>query len=377
VKILVAPDKFKGTMTAQQVCDAVKAGIFAVYRNATVECIPLADGGEGTCELLTSISGGKKIEITVHDPLLRKISAEFGISPDGRTAFIEMAKASGLQLLEPAKRNPMLTTTYGTGELIAAALDRGVEEIILGVGGSATNDGGVGMASALGFSFLSVSGDRIEPTGQELIHIKNVKESNLHPRLRQVKFTLICDVNNALIGSNGAANIFARQKGASEKEVLELDAGLVHLRNIIQQQFGVAIDFPGAGAGGGLGGGARFFLQPVYSQGIDFILDYTRLADRIAKADLIITGEGKIDSQTLLGKTVFGVASKCKKWGRKCVAVCGKNELSKESARGIGLDVVADLETFSKSETEAIANADQLLRAMTAERISGWLGLIN
>jgi glycerate kinase len=255
--ILIAPDKFKGSLSARQVCEAITEGLLEINSALNIVAVPLADGGEGTCDLLTEFSGGSAIRMTVLDPLFREIKTEYGISGDGSTAFIEMAKASGLQLLKPNERNPLITSTFGTGQLIVDALDRKVNKIVLGVGGSATNDAGMGMAEALGFRFLSSKKEKLKPVGQNLIQVDTVAGVHTHPRLRDCEFTVLYDVQNPLYGKQGAASVFARQKGASAADIERLDQGLVHFAEAVLKQFSMDINFPGAGAGGGLVAGAK------------------------------------------------------------------------------------------------------------------------
>ena len=237
MKILVAPDKFKGSLSAQEVCDAVRQGLLSVNNSLQVLSLPLADGGEGTCELLTSYRGGTMVHVTVRDPLFRNIDSAYGLSSDGKIAFLEMAKASGLQLLKKEERNPLINSTVGTGDLIRHALDQGVEQIIMGVGGSATNDGGMGMAQALGAVFYSSSGESLDPTGGNMSRVHTIDLSLVHLRLSHVQFTIFCDVDNPLYGPHGAAHVFAPQKGADESMVRELDEGLKHYEKVLERLY--------------------------------------------------------------------------------------------------------------------------------------------
>jgi glycerate 2-kinase len=267
MNILIAPDKFKGTMTSPQVCDAIASAILNVHPDWTIEKVPLADGGEGTCEILTSISGGAKVIAKARDPLFRKIETNYGLSPDRKTAFIEMASASGLPLLSREERNPLLTSSVGTGDLIAEALQQGVRKIIIGCGGSATNDGGIGMASALGISFLDENGNELSPIGENLSKIKTIDAHGAMQEISTCQFLLIADVDNPLCGREGASYIFAPQKGATSIAVDQLDRGLYHFASILNITYGtsrngkVITDFPGAGAAGGFPISARAFLN--------------------------------------------------------------------------------------------------------------------
>lgn len=374
MRILVAPDKFKGSLTALQACEAIREGIHRAKPDYEVTTLAFADGGEGTCDLLTRLSAGRKVSMRVLNPAFKAIECEYGISKDGSTAFIEMARASGLQLLAPGERNPMNTTTIGTGQLIADALNKGVARIILGVGGSATNDGGIGMASSLGFEFLSANGEKLLPVGKSLRRIASITERNIHPRLRSVAFSVIFDVRNPLVGPDGAAHVFARQKGASASDIELLDEGLRNLAAVIGKQFHIHIDFPGAGAGGGLGGGARLFLNAAFQPGIDFIIHYAHLDEHVRSCDLVITGEGKMDNQTLSGKVVMGIARVAAQHGKMCVAFCGSSELDADQVKNIGLSEVIELRDTAHSEEVAIRDAYSLLAAKAERWISKQAG---
>ena len=287
----------------------------------------MADGGEGTCELLTSYSGGSPVNIRVRDPLFREIDSGYGISKDGKIAFLEMAKASGLQLLKAEERNPLINSTVGTGDLIRHALDQGVEQIIMGIGGSATNDGGIGMADALGVIFNSATGERLLPIGQNMMHIHSIDVSHVHPRLQDVQFTIFCDVDNPLHGPRGAAYIFSPQKGADKEMVKELDAGLKHYETVLEQTVNKKVNFAGAGAGGGLPASIMALTNIAVRPGMEFIIEFTKLEEQVKLADVIFTGEGKIDEQTLSGKVVKGIADLSRKYHKSLFIVAGKNEL--------------------------------------------------
>lgn len=359
--ILLAPDKFKGSLSAQQVCDAIMEGINDVNREATIVCLPLADGGEGTCELLTTYSGGTMIAVKVRDPLFREIDSAYGISADGTTAFLEMAKASGLQLLKKTERDPSLTSTVGTGDLIRHALDKGVTKIIMGIGGSATNDGGIGMAEALGLTFYSSRNEKLKPIGGNLKHIDRIDATQLHRRLRDVDITIFCDVDNPLHGRNGAAYVFSPQKGADEKMVEDLDQGLAHYQTVVERTFSKQINFPGAGAGGGLPSMIKAITNVTVRPGMKFIRDFISLEDHIRSADLIITGEGKIDEQTLSGKVVRGVADLAAKHNKAVIAIAGRNDLDETRLKELNLLRLITLVDNGTSEEEAMTNAFQLV----------------
>ena len=362
MNILIAPDKFKGSLTAMEVCEAIKSGLTQSDSNLNIICIPMADGGEGTCELLTHYFNGDTISVEVTGPRFKKVIAEYGISKDGSTAFIEMAKASGLQLLKPEDRNPLLTTTLGTGELISHALDKGVKKILMGIGGSATNDAGMGMAKALGFDFLDSNNKSLKPTGENLIHLHSIKTDRVHTRINEITFDALCDVDNPLFGLKGAAYVYAPQKGASEEAVKILDDGLRNFEAVIQKTFNSSADFPGAGAGGGLPGGAKAFLNITIHHGMDYIIRTTHLEEKIKQADLIITGEGKIDQQTLAGKVVMEIGRLGLKYNKRVVAIAGKCELRSIELQKIGISETISLMDFQISEHEAITNAYRLIQ---------------
>ena len=371
--ILIAPDKFKGSLSARQVCQAITEGLLEINPALQVISVPLADGGEGMCELLTEFSGGSMIKVNVLDPLNREIESEYGISGDGSTAFIEMAKASGLQLLKPEDQNPMITSTFGTGQLIVHALDRKVDKIVLGVGGSATNDAGMGMAEALGFQFLSSTKEKLEPIGQNMIQVDVMREYRVHPRLRDCEFTVIYDVQNPLYGKQGAASVFAGQKGASPADIELLDRGLIHFAEIVVKQFNMDINFPGSGAGGGMVAMAKLIFNASLTPGIDFILHFTNLEHQIQRASLIITGEGKIDEQTMSGKVVKGVAALSAKYEKPCIAFAGKCDLPGSKIKELGLKKIITLVDEVTSEPQAIQLAYSLLKERAVQWLPRWI----
>jgi glycerate 2-kinase len=337
MKVLIAPDKFKGSLSAEEVCDAVQLGIHSWSPNAEITAIPMADGGEGTCRVLTLLSAGKFVRVKASDPIGRLIDAQYGISPDNGTAFIEMASTSGLTLLQKNERNPAYTSSVGTGQLIAHALDSGVKRIILGLGGSATNDCGIGMATALGISFKDANGSPVVPVGKNLSSIETIALNNLHPKLKSVQFTVLGDVTNVLYGPQGAAKIFAAQKGADAGTIQMLDEGLMHFANVVQRSFNVDLNFPGAGAAGGMGGGAKFFLNADFESGIDFIIRFSSLEEKIKESDLIISGEGKVDGQTLSGKVIYGIGKICKRYTKPFWVITGTKELEADQIARMGI----------------------------------------
>ncbi len=307
-KIVVASDSFKGSVTSADVAECAELAVHRVFPDCEVLKIPVGDGGEGTVETLIAAMDGKSVTCMVHDPLMRPKEITYGILGDRNTAVIEMAAASGLTLLLPSERNPLLTTTYGTGELIKDALNRGCRDFLIGIGGSATNDGGTGMLQALGFRFLDKAGNELGLGGQILNRIYSVDRSMVLPQLRESSFTIACDVNNPFYGKQGAAYIFARQKGADDAMIRLLDEGLRNFAEVIERTEGIEVNrISGSGAAGGLGGGFVAFLKGTLKPGIQMVLEALRFDERIQGADLIITGEGKLDKQTCMGKTPFGV----------------------------------------------------------------------
>jgi glycerate kinase len=371
VNILICPDKFKGTLKASDVCDAIATGVSRIYPQATIDTVPLADGGEGTCDLLTEWDGGKKIQLSVHGPLASPVEAQYGISKDGKTAFIEMAEASGLTLLQPAQRNPLFTTSVGTGELIRDALDQKVKKIILGLGGSATNDAGTGMALALGYLFCDTNGQPLNPIGKNLISIRYIHRHAVDERLKKIMVVALCDVTNPLCGPDGAAYVYGPQKGADKDAVELLDAGLRNFKRMVTKHLKVSPDFPGAGAAGGLGGGAKVFLNASIEKGIDYVIRSTGLEEKIKKADLIVTGEGKIDQQTFSGKVVSEVSRLAGYRRKSVIAVCGKCELSDLQMKGYGIEKVISLLDGNTSAESAFNNTSALISTRVAERLAG------
>ena len=303
MKILIAIDSFKGSLTSTEAGQAVQESILRIHPDWETDIIPIADGGEGMLEVMLNATQGKTHHTWAHNPCMERIPTTYGISDDRNTAFIEMASISGLPLIRKEQQNPMKTTTYGTGELIREALEKGCTRFIIGIGGSATNDAGTGMLQALGFRFLSHNGNTLGQGGEILGKIAYVDATRKHPLLKDAHFTVVCDVNNPFYGPNGAAYIFARPTGADDPMIEALDKGLQSFAQVIQKEIGKDIShIPGSGAAGGMGGGMLAFLQAELKPGADLLLDISQFEARIANADLIITGEGRIDRQSLMGK---------------------------------------------------------------------------
>ncbi|PFP31056.1 glycerate kinase [Bacillus sp. AFS073361] len=325
MKFVLAPDSFKESMTAKKAALAMEKGVKAVFPDAECVIVPMADGGEGTVESLVSMTNGEMIKTEVIGPLGEKVIAEYGLLGEGQTAVIEMASASGLELIKPKERNPLLTTTYGTGQLIKHALDKGVRRFLIGIGGSATNDGGTGMLQALGVSFKDQAGNELPFGGGALQQLHSIDMSGLDERIKMVHIDVACDVTNPLIGDYGASAIFGPQKGATPEMVRVLDQNLAHFADVIKKQLGEDIaQLDGAGAAGGLGAGLVAFLNAQLKKGIDLVIEYTGLEVQVKEADYVFTGEGSIDGQTLFGKTPYGVAAIAEKYSVPVIAFAGR-----------------------------------------------------
>ena len=324
MNIVIAPDSFKESLTALEVAVAIKTGFERIFPNAEYQLVPMADGGEGTVQSLADATQGSLQKIAVIAPLANTVEAFWGLSGDKQTAFIEMAAASGLHLVAPEQRNPLVTTSYGTGELIKAALDLGVKKIILGIGGSATNDGGVGMLQVLGIRFLNAQQQEIGFGGEQLAFISQIDLSALDPRLAQVEIEVACDVNNPLCGEYGASAIFGPQKGATAAMVEQLDKALAHFAQVVKSQLGKEIALhAGAGAAGGMGAGLLLLPNVRLKSGVQIVIETTHLQDKISQADLVITGEGRMDAQSIAGKTPIGVARLAKELNKPVIAIVG------------------------------------------------------
>ena len=326
-KVVVASDSFKGCLSSIEVAEAVEKGIHAVHPDCQVLKLAVADGGEGTIKALLTTMGGRIIKTEVQDPLGRPIDAGYAILKDG-TAVIEMSKASGLTLLQPSERNPLLTSTYGTGQLIADALHKGCRKFLIGIGGSATNDAGTGMLEALGYRFMDAEDNLLNGRGESLGKIKYMDTSNAIAGLNEASFIVACDVNSPFHGPKGAAYVYAPQKGATPQMVERLDNGMKNFAYIIEKTTGRNIsEIPGAGAAGGLGGAFKAFMNAELRKGAEMVLDAVGFDDIIRDADLVITGEGKIDAQTMTGKLPYAVARRAGIQGIPVLAICGTAEI--------------------------------------------------
>lgn len=367
MKIVAAPNAFKGSLSAVDAAEAIQHGVQRAFPTAEVICVPVADGGDGMVSVALDVFHGQTKSYKVTGPDFIPITAALCHAPKQNFAAVEMALASGLALLPEKRRDPTRTTTLGTGELIKKALDLGVDNLLIGIGGSATNDGGIGAAQALGYRFLDEQGKAITPTGGHLAKITHIDGSQRDHRLDQVHIQVACDVDNPLTGPDGAANVYARQKGADDAQVEQLDHGLAHLAEVIQKDLGVAVaSLPGAGAAGGLGAGLFAFLGADLRRGVDLILDLVQLEQQIQGADLVITGEGQIDFQTIYGKAPAGVATRALQRNIPCIALAGSiGEIGALHEHGI--DAVFSLCQGPMSLAQAMENGKELL-ANTAEQ---------
>lgn len=370
MKIVIAPDSFKESLSALAVANAIEQGFKRIFPNATYIKIPMADGGEGTVQSLIDATQGRLIETQVVAPLGNTITASFGVSGDGKMAMIEMAAASGLHLVPNEQRNPLITTTYGTGQLIQAALNLGVEKIILGIGGSATNDGGVGMLQALGAQFLDADNQPIEAGGAALTKIMRIDYGQLDKRLQTVHIEVACDVDNPLYGEQGAAAIFAPQKGATAEMVATLDQALQHYAQRVQQELGMDIAHTaGAGAAGGMGAGLLTLPNVQLKAGVQIVIETVRLAQSVVDADLVITGEGRMDAQSIRGKTPIGVARVAKQFGKPVIAMVGCLREDYEVVFEYGIDAVFPIICHLGTLADTLANAEYNLIS-TAQNVA-------
>jgi glycerate kinase len=362
MKFVFVPDSFKGTLSSLQVIEILEKAAKQHFEDLQVIKVPIADGGEGTVEALITALGGEYRYAEVTGPIEgMTVRARYGIS-ENRTAIIEMAQASGLPLLNENQRNPLLTTTYGTGELIRAALDEGIREFIIGIGGSATNDGGMGMAQALGIAFMDGVGKNVGFGGRYLSEVRQIVIDGLDPRIRESSITVICDVNNPLTGPRGATYIYGPQKGATEEMLKTLENGMKNYARVIQNQLGIDVDkIPGAGAAGGLGAALTGFLGAVLKPGIDAILEFINFDSLLDDVDLVVTGEGRIDEQSAFGKVPVGVAKHCKTKNVPVVAISGIMGRNAAAVYEYGINSIMTTVNRAMPLEEALANAEELL----------------
>lgn len=369
MKIVIAPDSFKGSLSAPEAASAIEAGIKKVMPDAQTVLVPVADGGEGTMESLIASTKGRKVEVDVTGPMHVPVKAAYGILGDQVTCVIEMASASGLILVKPEERNPLVSTTYGTGELIKRALDDGCRRFIVGLGGSATNDGGIGMLQALGMRLLDADGKSIGFGGGELHRIQQIDDQHFDPRIAASTFLIASDVQNPLIGPNGASHVFGPQKGATTEIVEELDRSLGEWADLVQAKTGISLhDLPGAGAAGGIGGAFQAFFPSTMKRGIDIVIEYTGLGEKMQDAAIVFTGEGQIDFQTASGKTPMGVAQEAQKRGIPVFVLAGSVGKGTDTLYEFGIHSITSIMSGPMTLQEAMNRASELL-TQTAEQV--------
>lgn len=371
-KVVLIPDSFKGTLSSVEVCRVLRGCVELRLPGCEVRAIPVADGGEGSVDAFLAALGGEKVHARVAGPFFEPVESFYGLTDGGKTAIVEMAACAGLPLAGE-RRDPALTTTYGVGELIALAVEGGARKIILGLGGSATNDAGCGAAAALGVRFFDRTGTPFVPTGGTLGEVERIDVSAARERLRGVEITAMCDIDNPMYGENGAAYVFAPQKGAGPEQVRALDAGLRRLAGVMRRELGMDFaELPGAGAAGAMGAGVTAFLGASLQSGIESVLNAVDFDRAAADADLIFTGEGRLDSQSLRGKVVIGVARRAKRLGKRVIAIVGGAEGELEAAYAEGVTAVFTTnrlpEPLSRSATRAAENLaftmDNILRLL-------------
>lgn len=369
MKIVIAPDSFKGSLTALEASLAIERGVKKALPDVETVLVPVADGGEGTMDSLVAATNGRKVEVTVKGPLLDNVQAAYGILGDQETCVIEMASASGLCLIQSKQRNPLLATTYGTGQLIKKALDDGCRKFILAIGGSATNDGGIGMLQALGMRLLDSDGHPVGYGGAELSRVVEIDDREFDPRIAKCEFLIASDVQNPLIGTNGASHVFGPQKGATLVMVEFLDDSLSAWADLVAAKTGIRLhDKPGAGAAGGIGGAFQAFFPAKMKRGIDIVIEYTKLVEKLLGAQCVLTGEGQIDYQTASGKTPMGVAEEARKQGIPVFALSGSIGKGIEELYEHGITSVYSIVNTPMTLQEAIERGAELLEA-TVEQV--------
>ncbi|MFC0877067.1 glycerate kinase [Saccharicrinis sp. FJH2] len=369
MNIVIAIDSFKDCLSSAGVAERVADGIRKVYPDALIHEIPIADGGEGTLDAMCLSLGAEKIPVKVHDPLMRPVMAAIGWHEERKLAVVEMAMASGIERLTANERNPMLTTTFGTGELMKAALDKGCKEMILGIGGSATNDAGTGMAKALGAKFLDQEGVELPQGGGELAKLHRIDISGLDQRLKNVKVSVACDVTNTLTGINGASAVFGPQKGATPEMVQQLDANLAHFAGIVKNDLDTdVLHIEGGGAAGGIGAGLYLFAGAELVPGFDLVSNAVKLEEKIAQADFVITGEGRLDGQTKNGKTPYGVTKLAQKYTKPVIAIAGQLGDGYRDLFSFGFGGIFTISDGRGSVEDSIRRAPELLESL-GERI--------
>ncbi|MGY0615035.1 glycerate kinase [Vibrio sp. FJH11] len=374
MKVVIAPDSFKESLTAKQVSDAIKTGLARVWHDAEFVTVPVADGGEGTVQSLIDATQGEQVFTTVMDPLGNEVQAFYGILGDGETAVIEMAEASGLHLVPTDARDPKLTSSFGTGQLIKHALERGMQRLIIGLGGSATNDGGAGMLAALGVNFLDEAGNAIAVNGGGLVNLSSIDISGLDSRLAQCEILVACDVDNPLCGEKGASAIFGPQKGATASDVATLDNALLKFGELTEQVTGKhVLTREGAGAAGGMGAALLGYTPARLQPGIEIVLETVKLAELVADADIVFTGEGRIDHQTAHGKTPMGVAKVAKQFNLPVIALAGCVGDNFQAVYQCGIDAVFPCVPRAMSLADAMKEADTNVANLAENVARLWL----
>ncbi len=367
-KIVIAPDKFKGSLTAMEVCKAIEKGILKHCPEVEIIKCPMADGGDGTVEVIKQYIHGELVEISTYDPLLRPIKASYLSSNNKQIAYIEMAEASGIRLLKSKELNPLKTSTYGTGVLIKDAIEKGAKHIILGIGGSATNDAGLGMASALGYRLYNKTGAQLHGKGADLIELTKIDSTMALPQLKEITFEVACDVDNPLHGNNGAAFVYAQQKGANAQMIQSLDAGLRNFDHIISETYGLSLqEINGSGAAGGLGGGCFAFLGAKLSSGFELINKLSGFTHKIHNADWVITGEGQVDAQTFSGKVINGIINSMD--NQKLAIFCGSNDLGEDVKLYPQITCLYETVLLARNQEDSIQSAQKYLE-MLAEQFA-------
>ncbi|MEI9538873.1 glycerate kinase [Enterobacter cancerogenus] len=373
MKIVIAPDSYKESLSALEVATAIENGFRDIFPTAEYVKLPVADGGEGTVEAMVAATGGRIVPVDVTGPLGERVDGFYGLSGDEQSAFIEMAAASGLERVAPSKRNPLITTSWGTGELIRHALDAGVKHIIIGIGGSATNDGGAGMVQALGAKLLDAHGQPVGQGGGELANLVRIDVSELDRRLADCRIEVACDVTNPLTGEEGASAIFGPQKGATAEMIVTLDNALEHYAQVIARDLDIdVLHLAGGGAAGGMGAALYAFCGAQLRQGIEIVTDALHLDEQVADADLVITGEGRIDSQTIHGKVPVGVARVAKRYNKPVIGIAGSLTADVGVVHDHGIDAVFSVIYTICSLEDALENASENVR-MAARNIAAVL----
>lgn len=365
MKIIIAPDKYKNSLTGMAFCDAVEKGIKEKLPKVDIIKLPLADGGDGTIEVVNYYLKGEMITVKVNNPFFQPVIASYLYDKTSKTAFIELAEASGVKLIKPEQLDCKNATTLGTGELIASAIKNGAKTIILGIGGSATNDCGIGMATALGYRFLDKNNEDVKPIGANLSKIVTIDLTRVHQKIKEVTFKIACDVSNPLYGKNGAAYVYGMQKGATANDVKLLDKGLKDFSKVLHTVFNIDVhSVKGAGAAGGMGIASKVFINGTLEPGVKLIKNIAQFDKHIKNADWIITGEGKLDIQTLSGKTIVGVLASAKAKKIKIAALCGSIDLSENNLADLSITYTDTVINYSKNLDDAMNNSAKYVKQM-------------